>query len=173
MLETLEREINRIQRTILALKNKVGHDDLTGLLRREDFFARLEDLLQSQRGEVAVILLDIDNFKILNDTEGHLAGDHALHRVAQVIARTSKAGATSGRYGGEEFIIAHCGDLESARALAEALRRQIEKEVCVTVSVGVATAQQAQADISKMVGLADNALYAAKKTGKNRVCLAA
>lgn len=171
IIDSLEQEIERIQRTIKALKHKVACDDLTGLLRRDEFFHSLERMIG--QGEVSVIMLDIDNFKMINDTEGHQSGDLAIQRVAHVVARTVRAGATAGRYGGEEFIIAHCGNAESAKALAEALRRQIEREVCVTVSVGVATARQANNVIGQMVGMADKALYAAKKTGKNRVCLAA
>lgn len=171
-LENMEQQIFRIMRTLQRLKHRVGKDDLTGLLRRDEFFSRVERAI-GQGGEVAVILVDIDNFKNLNDTEGHLMGDHVLQRVAQVIGRCAKAGATTGRFGGEEFIVAHCGTLASAKALAEALRRQIEKEVNVTVSVGVAAALQANKEIRRMVGMADQALYQAKRTGKNKVCIAA
>jgi diguanylate cyclase (GGDEF)-like protein len=174
MLENLEVEIFRVMRTLQKLKNRIGKDDLTGLYRRDEFFARLEQMLGGSQGaDVAVIMLDIDNFKKLNDSEGHVAGDHVLQRVANVIQRCTKAGATTGRYGGEEFIVAHCGNEASAMALAEALRRQIEREVNVTVSVGVATARQANAEIRRMVGMADLALYQAKHLGKNRVNLAA
>ena len=174
MLEDVEAEVFRIMRTLQKLKTKVGTDDLTGLNRRDEFFTRLDHMMRaSQGGDVAVILIDIDNFKKINDTEGHLMGDHVLKRVADIIQRCSKAGAATGRYGGEEFIVAHCGTQSSAKALAEALRRQIEREVNVTVSVGVATALNCSGEIRKMVGMADEALYQAKRTGKNKVCLAA
>ena len=174
MLDNLEGEIFRVMRTLQKLKLRVGKDDLTGLYRRDEFFSRLEQMLGGSQGaDVAVIMIDIDNFKKLNDRDGHIAGDHVLKRVAEVIARCAKAGATTGRYGGEEFIVGHCGNETSAMALAEALRRQIEREVNVTVSVGVATARQANAEIRRMVGMADQALYQAKHLGKNRVALAA
>jgi len=174
ILESVEAEIFRIMRTLQKLKSKVGTDDLTGLDRRDEFFARMERMMrENQGGDVAVIMIDIDNFKKINDTEGHLMGDHILKRVADVIRRCNKAGASTGRFGGEEFIIAHYGTIESAKALSEALRRQIEREVNVTVSVGVATAQKCNREIRKMVGMADEALYQAKRTGKNKVCLAA
>lgn len=173
LLEAMEKEVTRLQRTIQALKNNVGRDDLTGLLRRNELFAQIEDMKAASPNDFAVIILDIDNFKRINDTEGHQTGDLVIQRVAAVIARAAKANACVGRYGGEEFLIAHCGSAESAKALAEAVRRQIEREVCVTVSVGVATALQAKSDISRMVEMADEALYVAKKSGKNRVALAA
>jgi diguanylate cyclase len=172
LFSVLEQEMARIHRTIQALKSKVERDDLTGLLRREDFFIKLQERMASGQ-EVSLIMLDIDNFKQINDTEGHQSGDQAIRDVAVIVERTTKAGATSGRYGGEEFIIAHCGNAESTAALAEALRRQIEREVCITVSAGVATAFQANYQVSRMVEMADKALYVAKRSGKNRVCLAA
>ena len=174
VIETLEQEVMRIMRTLERLKSRVGRDDLTGLYRREEFFARLDKMIyEGQGAEVGIILIDIDNFKVLNDTEGHLMGDHVLQRVAQIIQRCAKAGATTGRYGGEEFIVAHCGTLASAKALAEALRRQIQRELNITVSVGIATASQANKEVRKMIGMADQALYQAKRTGKNKICLAA
>ncbi len=172
ILENVESEIFRIMRTLQKLKTKVGTDDLTGLQRRDEFFAQFEGLVRGGN-EVAVIMIDIDNFKKINDTEGHLAGDLVLQRVANVVKRCGKAGATTGRFGGEEFVVAHAGNQESAKALAEALRRQIEREVNVTVSVGVATASQCDREVRKMVASADAALYEAKRAGKNRVCLAA
>ncbi|RYZ98652.1 MAG: GGDEF domain-containing protein, partial [Proteobacteria bacterium] len=102
--------------------------------------------------------------------------DHVISRVARVIKRCVRAGAEVGRFGGEEFILAICADTHRAQTLAEALRRQIQREVNVTVSVGVATVRSDQVDqreIRQVVGQADLALYQAKHTGKNRVCLAA
>jgi len=174
VLIQVEKEITRIMYTLQKLKNQVGHDDLTGLLCRNDFFAELQKMISlSQGGDIAILLIDIDNFKQVNDLEGHIAGDHILQRVAKILKRCTKMGAHTGRYGGEEFIIAHSGSEASARALAEALRRQIKREVNVTVSVGVATADKAKSEVRRMVGMADQALYQAKRSGKNKVCLAA
>ncbi|MGZ3668346.1 MAG: GGDEF domain-containing protein, partial [Bdellovibrionota bacterium] len=146
---------------------------LTGLLRRNEFFRQLDAMVAPRSGDVAMILIDIDDFKRINDLEGHVVGDHVLQRVSRVIQRCLKAGAEVGRFGGEEFVLAICAGPERAGILAEALRRQIQREVNVTVSVGVATAKTAEWDVRKMVGLADKALYQAKHAGKNRVCLAA
>lgn len=175
MIQEMESDVHRMMGMIQKLRNRVACDDLTGLLRRDEFFHRLDQMVGTAQGSaVSVILIDIDNFKAINDHEGHLVGDHVLHRVAQVVRRCARAGAETGRFGGEEFILAICAPAPRARALAEALRRQIQREVNVTVSVGVATTQSSQVDeIRGMVGRADQALYDAKNAGKNRVCLAA
>lgn len=176
MIQEMEADVLKMMGMIQKLRNRVACDDLTGLLRRDEFFHRLETMVgEAQGGEVSVILVDIDNFKAINDSEGHLVGDHVLHRVGRVLQRCIRAGAEVGRFGGEEFILAVCGSAHRAQALAEALRRQIQREVNVTVSVGVATANRGMnaGEIRRMVGKADHALYEAKHAGKNRVCLAA
>lgn len=173
MLESLEQDVNKMMELLRRLKCRVTNDDLTGLLRRNEFFRRLEGMVGPRSGEVAVILLDIDDFKRINDIEGHVVGDHVLQRVAKVLQRCLRAGAEVGRFGGEEFVIGFAAPIERAAVLAEALRRQIQREVNVTVSVGVATARNADWEVRKMVGKADQALYQAKHAGKNRVCLAA
>ena len=173
MLEELEVDVNKMMGVLRKLKNRVTNDDLTGLLHRNEFFRRLENMVSTRSGEVALLILDIDNFKLVNDLEGHVVGDHILQRVSRVIQRCLKAGAEVGRFGGEEFVIAVVASQERTRVMAEALRRQIQREVNVTVSVGVATARIADWEVRKMVGMADKALYEAKHAGKNRVCLAA
>lgn len=174
MLQEMESDVHKMMAMIQKLKNRVACDDLTGLLRRDEFFHRLDTMAaQAQGGAVSVIMVDIDNFKRINDTEGHVVGDHVLHRVAKVLKRCVRAGAEVGRFGGEEFILAIAASPRRAQVLAEALRRQIEREVNVTVSVGVATTQAKCTEIRRMVGQADHALFQAKQTGKNRVCLAA
>jgi diguanylate cyclase (GGDEF)-like protein len=177
MIQEMEVDVLKMMGMIQKLRNRVACDDLTGLLRRDEFFHRLDAMVaQAQGGPVSIVILDIDNFKSINDTEGHLVGDHVISRVARVIKRCVRAGAEVGRFGGEEFILAICADTHRAQTLAEALRRQIQREVNVTVSVGVATVrsdQVEQREIRQVVGQADLALYQAKHTGKNRVCLAA
>lgn len=173
MLDHLEGDVTRMMEMLQKLRHRVSNDDLTGLLRRGEFFRRLDSMVSSRGGDVSVILLDIDNFKRINDVEGHVVGDHVLQRVSKVLQRTLKAGAEAGRFGGEEFVVAIVAPRERAAVLAEALRRQIQREVNVTVSVGVATARAADWEVRKMVGMADQALYQAKNAGKNQVCIAA
>ena len=172
MIQEIELEIERMSRTLERLKTRVSQDDLTGLLRRDEFFFRLESNIR-HGGKYAVIMIDIDNFKQINDQDGHIVGDHILQRVAAVLKRCERIGAEVGRYGGEEFVVAVPASRDSARVLGEAIRRKIQREVNVTVSVGVATTVNVQQDLRWLVGQADHALYQAKHTGKNRVCLAA
>jgi diguanylate cyclase (GGDEF)-like protein len=172
-IEQLEKDVTKVMSLLAGLKSRVTRDDLTGLLRRNEFFRKLDAMVAPKGGDVAVILLDIDNFKLINDVEGHVVGDHVIQRVSRVLSRCIRAGAEVGRFGGEEFVLAICASPERARVLAEAVRLQIQREVNVTVSVGVATAMSAEWDVRKMVALADKALYEAKHAGKNRVCLAA
>jgi diguanylate cyclase (GGDEF)-like protein len=173
MLESLEGDVTRMMEMLQKLRHRVNNDDLTGLLRRNEFFRRLDSMVSARGGEVSMILIDIDNFKLINDREGHVVGDHVLQRVSRVIQRCLKAGAEAGRFGGEEFVVAFAAGKERTAVLAEALRRQIQREVNVTVSVGVATARTADWEVRKMVGMADQALYQAKNAGKNQVCIAA
>lgn len=174
LLQEMEADVYKMMGMLQKLKARVNTDDLTGLLRRNEFFHRMERMKESsQGGDVALIILDIDNFKQINDLEGHVVGDHILKRVADVLQRCRKAGAEVGRFGGEEFVVGVCANKRRAQVLAEALRKQIQREVNVTVSVGVATAQAADWEVRRMVGMADKALYDAKHAGKNRVCLAA
>lgn len=174
MIEAMEKEVHRLMRTLKILKSKVRRDDLTGLLRRDEFFADLAKTMQQGQGaNLSILMLDVDNFKQLNDQEGHQAGDVALQRIAGVISRCAHTGATVGRYGGEEFIVAVCGSELLAKALGEAIRRQVAKEVGVTVSVGIASAHQAEFEASRMVAIADKALAHAKQAGKNQVVSAA
>lgn len=174
LLQEVEEELKSIMGTLGELKQKIGNDDLTGLLRRGEFFSRLTSLpLRYRNQEIVLIMLDIDNFKQLNDREGHQAGDHTLKRAAAVISRCAQAGATTGRYGGEEFIVALRGSRKVGKALGEALRRQIAKEVGVTVSVGVASAHRIVTvqEVEGLVARADSALLRAKRNGKNRICV--
>jgi diguanylate cyclase (GGDEF)-like protein len=173
VIEQLETDVSKMMDMLAGLKRRVVYDDLTGLLRRNEFFRKVDEMVSSRSGDVAMLLLDIDNFKQINDVEGHVVGDHVIQRVSQVIQRCFRAGAEVGRFGGEEFVLAICASPERGRVLAEAIRRQIQREVNVTVSVGVATALNAEWDVRKMVAQADRALYDAKHAGKNRVCLAA
>ena len=173
ILAQLESQVTRMTAIIAKLRRRVANDDLTGLLRRGEFFERPESSVSRRNGDVTIIILDIDDFKRINDSEGHVVGDHILQRVSEVIRRCNRAGAEVGRFGGEEFVVAVPANQQTSVALAEALRRQIQREVNVTVSVGVATARQANWETRKMVGMADKALYQAKLAGKNRVRLAA
>ena len=156
-------------------------DELTGLSNRRRFEEKLEDEVERFRrfGQpVGLVLLDIDDFKRVNDTHGHQQGDVVLREVARVLRETSREVDEPARYGGEELAVVLPGtDLEGAVNLAERVRRGIEElavhaatngALKVTASLGVATLPGAGYDARSLVEAADDALYRAKRMGKNR-----
>ena len=125
-------------------------------------------------------MFDIDHFKKINDTHGHLAGDAVLAAVARVMTETIRAEDVLARYGGEEFaVICREIDLEGARILGERLRVAVEEErfehdgkvIPVTVSIGAAVESKVD-DAQAFIAAADAAMYDAKRSGRNRVCIA-
>jgi diguanylate cyclase (GGDEF)-like protein len=161
-------------------------DSLTRAFNRRHFGERLaSEVAYAVRHEshVGVLLMDIDHFKRVNDTHGHLAGDFVLRVVAAQIARTIRLEDTFARYGGEEFVIL-CRGIDETRlgAFGERIRRAVEKiplmwesqELRVTISIGVSTLDQLDGDRATgetMLALADERLYTAKRLGRNRVCV--
>lgn len=152
-------------------------DSLTGLANRRTVTAVLEHELQRfsrYSTPLSVMILDIDDFKSMNDTYGHEEGDRVLRTMSAVMKDTLRATDTVGRWGGEEFIvILQNTPYESAMVAANKLRAAIARgpvseKRAVTVSVGVASAGSNES-MDSLVGRADTAMYHAKKTGKNRV----
>ncbi len=175
-IKELEQELNQVSEL-------VQQDQLTGALNRRGMDAAFErEATRADRSHhpVCVALLDIDNFKRLNDTLGHQAGDQALIHLSSVIKETLRPSDSVARYGGEEFVIIlpEVG-LEEAAGTVERLQRELTKKfflhendrVLVTFSAGVAqrAPEESQEDV---IGRADKAMYEAKKTGKNRVVVA-
>jgi diguanylate cyclase (GGDEF)-like protein len=125
-------------------------------------------------------MLDIDDFKNVNDTHGHLQGDEVLRRIGRILRAASRGIDEPARYGGEEFVVAlpETGPVGAAE-LGERIRERIEQEMVplgggngtlrVTASVGVASLPDSAADVQGLIAAADAALYAAKRAGKNRV----
>lgn len=154
-------------------------DPLTGVSNRSHALDRLEHLAAnafSQRQGLAVLMLDVDRFKSVNDGHGHGVGDRVLRRVAMLVRDLAPPQAVLGRYGGEEFLLVLPGhELEAARRLAEHIRLTVADssapdEPPVTLSIGVA-ARTGGSDIDPddLVEDADRALYRAKELGRNRV----
>jgi diguanylate cyclase (GGDEF)-like protein len=125
-------------------------------------------------------MLDIDHFKRVNDTFGHICGDQVLSTVAQRCRNAMRETDIVGRYGGEEFVILlPATPLDTAYDIAERLRHQIADEpvqtdagllAAVTISLGIATTVAPNFDLEHVLGQADAALFAAKRYGRNRVC---
>ncbi|MCI0753357.1 PleD family two-component system response regulator [Teichococcus vastitatis] len=154
-------------------------DSLTGLRNRRYITRHLEGLLRS--GRPAMLLMDVDRFKAVNDTYGHTVGDVVLREVASRIRQDMRAVDVVARFGGEEFVVA-MADVSQEEALqaAERLRQIVEREVIATghgdmlhisVSIGVALAQPGET-LSSLTRAADGALYRAKAAGRNRVEMA-
>ena len=117
----------------------------------------------------SVVMLDIDHFKNYNDTRGHLGGDRLLARLAEVLVKNSRAADYVFRYGGEEFLcMLPEADLTMAGEAAERLRLAVQAETDVTISLGVASFTDDMPDKETLVRKADEALYRAKKNGRNR-----
>jgi diguanylate cyclase (GGDEF)-like protein len=128
---------------------------------------------------MAILMVDVDHFKKVNDQFGHLVGDHVLEAVADCLQRNIRKADIAGRYGGEEFVLLLPETKEaSAIALAERLREEISTlDVChegisipVTISIGVAQKTKECASLDTLLLYSDEALYAAKSAGRNSVC---
>ncbi len=187
LLETVRRQAAPYLATAIMhrkVEDLAAVDDLTRLLNRRFGLRRLgEEFSRSVRHGVplSVIMLDIDDFKGLNDTFGHDAGDAALIEVASVLEKSVRAGDVVCRYGGDELLIVAPGmGLNDATKSAERLRRQIEsscvewggKTLSITISLGVASWPVAHASTpEEIVACADGAMYYAKEHGRNQVAL--
>jgi two-component system, cell cycle response regulator len=157
-------------------------DALTGAYNKRYFdenYTRLVGQCAAASRELALIVFDIDHFKKINDTYGHLAGDAVLSRLGETLRAELGDGEILCRVGGEEFAVIAAGkSLGDMRKLAERLRAAVERTVFasegtripVTVSMGVAALEQARATAQVLYRLADERLYEAKRGGRNRVC---
>lgn len=155
------------------LKERYEIDYLTGTLTRKKIFEimKLKTEETNRYGfPFSVIMIDLDNFKEINDQKGHLAGDEVLKKVADAIKSSIRKVDYCGRYGGDEFIvIASHTDLEGARVLAERIREKVKSlNLGVTISVGVVEYKKGML-LKDLISQADKALYISKNTGKDRV----
>src|SRR5436305_1562079 len=169
------------ERTELRHKTAAMTDPLTGLLNRRAFLADAESLLQQQVARdrpIAVLLIDLDHFKSINDRFGHAVGD----KVLQIFAKATRAGLRQtdlvGRLGGEEFTVVLADDgIDNAYLVADRLRKAFAAAAAVvdgdtiyaTASLGVPVIVDPRQDLAKLITLADQALYLAKARGRNRV----
>jgi diguanylate cyclase (GGDEF)-like protein len=177
------------QRAQAALVRLAATDPLTGLSNRRVLDKHLDDEWRRARREnkpLSVLFIDIDHFKIFNDTYGHASGDEALVAVADCIASEARRSVDLvARYGGEEFaVVLPNTTAQGAFAVAEQIRRRVESQVivrghgtsqAVTVSVGCATALPTATDLANgqdLLAAADQQLYVAKDQGRNRTCSA-
>lgn len=159
------------------LEQRLAQDNLTGLLTRAETERRSREYAESGvAAPFALAVVDVDNFKRVNDLHGHSAGDMALKQVGQVINSHVSADDIAGRYGGEEFLIVlgH-GSREQMLETLERVRGSVEAlplPFPLTVSIGVAFGSRGQDTVDNMFNRADAALYRAKEAGRNRLELA-
>ncbi|MCB4204407.1 diguanylate cyclase [Deferribacterales bacterium Es71-Z0220] len=167
---------NKLKNAYNKLYNESIHDVLTGVLNRKALMEKIEDY-NNKNKSLGIIMIDIDNFKVINDTYGHLVGDQILKEFSAIISNTIRKSDFVGRYGGEEFL-AVIPDLDviEVKTIAERIRKNIESETFhigslslkITASLGVYVLTE-KTKIEDAIKLADDALYEAKKSGKNKV----
>lgn len=158
-----------------AFPNLIYIDPLTEVNNRS-YLNLIKPRLKSINGPVAILMIDIDNFKEINDTFGHMVGDRVLKKLAKTLRKNVKITDEVIRYGGEEFlVIAYRCDLEESKKLGERLRKKIENlkfkdfsKLKITVSIGISI-YEPKKELLETIKEADEAMYQAKKQGKNRV----
>jgi diguanylate cyclase (GGDEF)-like protein len=178
---TAQREYTHLMSQFQAL---AATDSLTGLHNRRNFFRLADRRLSARQGAddpVAVVMIDVDHFKLINDTYGHRVGDEVLAAVSRSLTDAVRTGDVVARFGGDEFVVLlpGSGSAESS-VVAERLRRRamavpVETSmgpVPVSLSVGVGTHECGTADIENLLLRADEALYEAKRAGRGRVHVA-
>ena len=173
----LERYQEEMQEANEQLRRLSVTDELTGLRNRRAFEERLIlefSIARRRKRDLAVLLLDVDYFKRINDQWGHAAGDAVLRRLSAILRTTVRLPDLVARYGGEEFVVLLPeSDTDAAIGLANRLMERIASESWerepVTVSIGVTALSESLLNGFQIVAQADEALYAAKRSGKNRV----
>jgi two-component system, cell cycle response regulator len=180
-LDEIDREYHR------QIHRLLSHDDLTGLLSSRSFFSELRRESARAKAEnrpFCVLMMDVDFFKNVNDTYGHLTGSKTLEEIGYCITQNLRSGDVAARFGGEEFaaFLLHA-EIGQGLVAAERIRSEIEKQEFtiirqgkaagshhVTISVGVASFPEDSSDVIELVEMADSALYRAKREGRNRIC---
>ncbi|GAB4329145.1 MAG: hypothetical protein Kow0010_13290 [Dehalococcoidia bacterium] len=184
-LRSIEEALRDNNRQLNALVKELGHvarhDQLTGLLNRASAMQAAEEALLVAGGTApfGVAIFDLDHFKRVNDSYGHLVGDEVLATLARVLASTVRTGDIVGRFGGEEFVAFLPGSpLSAVRAFAERVRGAIagtpvsvgdELAIAVTVSAGIASIPGCADSLNEAIRVADDRLLQAKRQGRNQV----
>lgn len=169
------------------IQQMIIRDDLTNLLTQRSFIAELERQIvrrstQPDPGQISILMMDLDHFKLVNDTYGHVVGSQTIKQIGEIIEARLRKSDVAGRYGGEEYV-AFLADIPSTSAvlIADRIREAIERHevivtrkgsqvrLSVTISIGIATYPAHGEDPIDLIEKADLALYRAKTTGRNRV----
>jgi len=177
----LAEQFRILQSEKLLAEQLARLDPLTGLFNRRAFYEQAQTVLYNAQRclkKTSVIVLDIDNFKQINDTYGHSIGDEVIKKTAEIIKSMIRKGDIPVRWGGEEFVIVHPNDGEEAMLLAERLRKYIEKcelstslcSLTFTISLGIAQTSDTKGSIDQLIKEADLQMYRAKEQGRNQSC---
>ena len=174
-------DVTRARRLAKQLSWQASHDGLTGLVNRTEFERRLQralDKICSDHKPHALLFLDLDNFKVVNDTSGHMAGDQLLRQLGKLLKNDIRIGDTLARLGGDEFglLLENC-DMEDAKNIAEKLRQTIKdyrfcwetRSFDVGASIGLIAITEESRSVADLLSSVDIACYAAKDSGRNRV----
>lgn len=172
---TINREVKKkmipIEQHNEHLQNMVMIDNLTNAYNKMYILNTMEKMITSSSKErFTIMMFDIDNFKTLNDTQGHIAGDNVLKKVANIAKSTIRSVDLLGRYGGDEFIII-LPDITASEGLfvAQRFRKRVETtDMNISVSIGVASYPEDALKVEELVKIADAGLYHSKKLGKNK-----
>ena len=172
--------VAELSRNQAKLEKMATQDVLTKLPNRKQILRIVHnrfDYYRRYRIAFAVLMIDVDNFKVINDTYGHIAGDEVLRDIGKIFQDTLRSFDSAGRYGGEEFLVVlvDSGD-ENARQVAERIRQAVEEHsviyegqaIKVTVSIGIALISPEDTKENNLINRADKALYAAKENGRNQ-----
>ncbi|MFN3594186.1 MAG: diguanylate cyclase, partial [Thiobacillaceae bacterium] len=176
--ETLQ---SRIQEATAKLSWQASHDPLTGLTNRAEFSLQVEKALRAAQEDDrrhTLVFMDLDQFKVVNDTSGHKAGDELLRQLSTQLKQALRSTDILARLGGDEFgvLFLDCG-IDTGLRLAEGLRRVVEgfrfhygdRVYSVGVSMGLVEVDAASPGVGELLGAADAACYAAKEGGRNRI----
>ncbi|MCJ7615771.1 MAG: GGDEF domain-containing protein [Desulfobacterales bacterium] len=185
LYRSLKQSETQLQKALKAMEKLAVTDDLTSLYNRRQFLFLANNEFQRARRykhSLSIIILDIDTFKQINDSKGHMVGDQVLREVARRCSQELRTIDVFGRYGGDEFaIMLPESDLTEASQIAERLRNSISMNavntdvgpVIVTISMGIANLSDKYSTLNSLIAGADQALLAAKRTGRNRTLSAA
>lgn len=176
----VQQDITESRKVLQQLDYHAKHDLLTGLINRREFEARLVRLLSSKNntGEHVLCFLDLDRFKVINDTCGHFAGDELLRQLCTILKNATRQRDTVARLGGDEFaiLLERCS-LERGKIIANQIKTRIEAfrlnweghNMSVSVSIGLVRISNGSTEMTELLKQADAACYAAKEGGRNRV----
>ncbi len=179
LIKELEINVQAVKEAEESARHKALHDPLTGLYNRYLFYDHLEYLMAKANREgcqVAVLFIDLDGFKAINDTYGHIMGDVLLKEFAARLKQTVRQTDIVARFGGDEFIVIlpAVRDLSEADYVGQKIRKAVDgefdlhgKTVCITASIGVSLYPSDAGNVEDLLNKADRAMYLDKKFGKN------